>query len=91
MSVTELRRYKAVKSQILAERGHRCEACGAYAEHPHHIIPVSETGIAAELTYEPANILILCDDCHALMHPKLRNVAEWMIGRKDRYRALHRM
>lgn len=80
------RRYMAVLNTIRAQRGCYCEACGVPAHHGHHIIPVSETGIAAELVYDPANIIILCDDCHAL----LRNIAEWGRARKDRGQALHR-
>jgi 5-methylcytosine-specific restriction endonuclease McrA len=84
------RRYLAVLKQIRRERGCHCEACGAPAKHGHHIIPVSETGIAAELVFEPANIILLCDDCHALMHPLLRNVSEWSRARQERGQAIHR-
>lgn len=85
-----LARYRAVVAQILRERGRQCEACGAAATHPHHIIPVSETSIHSELVYEPANMIILCDDCHALMHPLIRNVNDWGKARKGRGRALNR-
>ena len=84
-------RYVTVLNAIRQERGCFCEACGVPAKHGHHIIPVSETGIAAELVFEPANILLLCDDCHALMHPLLRNIADWKRARKDRGQALHRI
>ena len=53
---------------IRRERGEYCECCGMPATHGHHVIPVSETSICSALVFEPANILILCDDCHALMH-----------------------
>jgi len=86
-----LPRYLRVLKQIRRERGEYCEACGAPAKHGHHIIPVSETSIASELVYEPANIMILCDDCHALMHPLLRNVSDWKRARKNRGQALHQM
>lgn len=85
-----LKRYLAVLREVRAERGERCEACGAEAKHGHHIIPVSDSGIAAELVYEPANILILCDECHSLMHPRLRNVSEWGVARKNRGQQLGR-
>jgi len=86
-----LKRYLDVLRQIRQERGERCEACGVPAHHVHHIIPCSETGIASELVFEPANIMILCDDCHALMHPLLRNVSRWDKARQDRGLALSRM
>ena len=86
----ELKRYIQVLKTIRAERGEVCECCGVPAHYGHHIIPVSETGIAAKLVYEPANIMMLCDDCHALMHPLVRNIAEWGIARRDRGRGLRR-
>jgi predicted HNH restriction endonuclease len=51
--------------------------CRAAARHVHHIIAVELTGIAAELALEPANMLVLCNDCHALMHPGSRNRNMW--------------
>jgi 5-methylcytosine-specific restriction endonuclease McrA len=85
-----LKRYLTVCEEIRRERGEFCEACGVPSRHMHHVIPVSETRIHSELVYEPANILILCDDCHALMHPLIRNISEWGIARKDRGRRLNR-
>ena len=90
MAVRHLRRYRAVVKAVLAARGRYCEACGRFANHFHHIIRVSESRIHSELVYEPANMLILCDECHALMHPLLRNVSEWRGARKRRGAALIR-
>ena len=80
-------RYIALKARLVAERGTRCGVCGAPAIHPHHIIPVAETSIHAELVYEPANIMILCEDCHCLMHPNKR-MYPWRAIRIARSRAL---
>jgi len=82
-----LKRYLAVLKQIRRERGEFCEACGVPAKHGHHIIPVSESGITSEFLYEPANIMLLCDDCHALMHPGRRRM-NWLEMRKGRSRAI---
>lgn len=71
--MNSVRRYRAVVAHEVEARSHRCECCGEPAEHIHHINPVSETGIASELVFEPANMLLLCDDCHCLMHPGTRN------------------
>ncbi|MBU2060156.1 MAG: HNH endonuclease [Gammaproteobacteria bacterium] len=87
--VTALQRYHEVVRRIRRERGERCEACAVRARHPHHIIPVSETSIASELVYDPANMLILCDECHALMHPGLRNISDWGRARRERGQALN--
>ncbi len=80
-------RYKNFVKAILRQRGHRCECCGTPARHPHHIIPVRETGIHAALVYEPANVMILCDDCHCLMHPNQRRYP-WHMLQIGRARAL---
>jgi len=82
-------RYITVLKQIRSERGEFCECCGVPATHGHHIIPVSETSIASELVFEPANIIILCDDCHALTHPLLRNISDWGAARIRRGIALN--
>ena len=73
---------------VRRERGEYCEACGVPARYGHHIIPVSETGITAELAFEPANLMILCDDCHLLMHPGIRST-DWLIIRRVRGQGLH--
>lgn len=85
-----LKRYLDVLEQIRIERGERCEGCRKHAVHGHHIIRVGDTSIHSELVFEPANIMILCDECHALMHPLIRNVNDWKIVRKDRGRMLRR-
>ena len=82
--MAKLSRYLAVLRQIRQERGETCECCHAPAHHGHHIIPVSETSIASELVFAPANIMLLCDECHALMHPLLRNVSNWAGARVRR-------
>jgi 5-methylcytosine-specific restriction endonuclease McrA len=82
--MNNLKRYLAILEKIRKERGEKCEGCGLRATHGHHIIPVSETSIASELVFEPANILILCDDCHSLMHPNIRNISDWKGARKRR-------
>lgn len=73
--------------EILAERGEFCEACGTSARHVHHVIPIRQTGINDELAYEPANLLILCTDCHLLCHPLIRKT-NWLLIRRLRGAAL---
>jgi 5-methylcytosine-specific restriction endonuclease McrA len=85
-----LQRYLAVLRRIRAERGEICECCGRPAKHGHHIIGVSEMGLASELVYEPSNIMLLCDDCHSLMHPNDRRISDWGRARKDRWRRISR-
>lgn len=79
MAESSLTRYRRVVAAVLEERGAFCEVCGEPSRHCHHIIPVSETGIASELVYEKANMMILCSDCHALMHPGQKNRNMWWI------------
>ena len=73
--------------RVRRERGASCEACGIPATHVHHIIPIRKTGINADLAYEPANVIILCDDDHLLMHPLIRKT-NWLMIRALRGRAL---
>jgi len=86
-----LRRYRRVVAEVLAARGAFCE--GVHPEgpvpsrHVHHILPCSETGIASELVYDPANLIVLCDACHALMHPLIR-APSWQGARVGRGRRL---
>jgi 5-methylcytosine-specific restriction endonuclease McrA len=84
----QLKRYLAILKQIRAERGEHCEACGLPAIHGHHIVPCSETGIASELVFEPANIMLLCSECHSLMHPCIRDGCQWGIAKRGRGQAL---
>ena len=76
--VSRARLYISVVADVLEARDFRCESCGAPdIEHVHHIIPVSETGICAELAIDPANMMVLCNDCHVLFHPGSRNRNMW--------------
>ncbi len=86
----QLRIYIKLCKKIREERGEWCEACGEIAKYIHHIIPVSESRIHANLIYEPANMIILCDDCHALMHPLLRNISDWKKARIERGQMISR-
>lgn len=71
------RRYRRAIFAVLEQRGEECEACHVPARHVHHIITVATSGIDSELAYEPANMLVLCNDCHALMHPGSKNRNMW--------------
>lgn len=70
------RAYRAAQKQVRAERGERCEACKVPARATHHINAVGATGIASPLVSDPANLLIVCNDCHSLFHPG-RRVYPW--------------
>lgn len=72
-TISPQQRYRRAVADVVERRGHVCEACGSSASHVHHINSASETGIDSELLVDPANMLLLCDDCHCLMHPGTRN------------------
>lgn len=82
-----LARYRRVLADVRAARGERCEACGVPAKSGQHVVSVGLAGIASELVFEPANILILCNSCHALMHP-LRRAYPWLDAARRRGVAL---
>jgi len=71
------RRYRRAIFTVLEQRGEECECCHAPARHVHHIITVATSGIDSELAFEPANMMVLCDDCHVLMHPGSKNRNMW--------------
>lgn len=56
------REWKALLARIIAERGRRCEACGATGQRliGDHVVERKDGG--AEL--DPANIRLLCLPCH---------------------------
>lgn len=84
-----LARYRRTLATVRIERGERCEVCSTPTRSAHHVNAVGITGIADALVYEPANLLMLCDHCHTLMHPGRRSYA-WLTARKIRGAALTR-
>lgn len=56
------REWKALVARLVAERGRRCEACGATGQRliGDHVVERKDGG--AEL--DPANIRLLCLPCH---------------------------
>lgn len=86
---TPHRRYRRVVREVLEARGRFCECCGTPARHVHHIIPCSITGMASELVFDPANMMVICNDCHLLMHPLIRRPS-WTKAAKGRGIALNR-
>lgn len=88
--LSRTQRYRRMLDRVRAERGAFCEAHHeppVSALHVHHIIPIRESGINSELVFEPANVIILCDDCHLLHHPNIRKT-NWLLIRGNRGRAL---
>jgi hypothetical protein len=64
--------------QIRKRDGGRCQVCGAYvggAGETHHIFG---KGAYPFLRWEPANLLLLCQRCHAEWHSfREINLAKW--------------
>ena len=87
MAYAGTRAYREMLKAVKAERGEWCEACGVPASHVHHVLPIARTGITDPLAFEPANVIILCDDCHLLMHPGIRRT-DWLTIRALRGKAL---
>ena len=61
------------------QAAHRCQRCGRFAPEPnglhvHHRKPVER---APALMLEPANLLVLCPQCHNIVEPRtgLRRMA----------------
>jgi predicted HNH restriction endonuclease len=86
--------YKAFCAAIRLERGDRCQCCGRTAGeahekklHPHHLLPVAESGVADRLATSRANVLLLCGWCHKFQHPGYRRYP-WDAAARSRGRAL---
>ncbi|MFM9108339.1 MAG: RecQ family ATP-dependent DNA helicase [Chloroflexota bacterium] len=61
-------RWREARGIVLARDGRRCAACGASAGlHIHHLVPRALGG-----PDEPANLIVLCDGCHAARHATLQ-------------------
>jgi len=64
-------RWREVRAVVLKRDGHACRACGKPCPHGeadvHHLIPRAAGGVD-----DPANLITLCDGCHAAHHPNLQ-------------------
>lgn len=70
--------------EMIREERQVCESCGATAEevgqkhlHVHHLQRVQILGYNHPAIRDPKNVLLLCNACHALMHPGIRRY-NWM-------------
>jgi RecQ family ATP-dependent DNA helicase len=64
-------RWREVRKVVLARDEYRCKECGDACSHGeadvHHLIPRAAGGLD-----DPANLITLCDGCHAVRHPNLQ-------------------
>src|SRR6266705_6299926 len=67
----QLEQWRAVRAVVLARDAHVCRACGDTCSQGeadvHHLIPRAAGGVD-----DPANLITLCDGCHAAHHPNLQ-------------------
>lgn len=80
-SQADLARWRAIRAIVLARDGHTCRDCGEKCSQGeadvHHLIPRAAGG-----DDDPANLITLCDGCHAAHHPNLQGtLARRMIER----------
>jgi 5-methylcytosine-specific restriction endonuclease McrA len=50
-----------IAKEILKRDKYRCQKCGRYGYHVHHIKPVSKH---PDLVDDPTNLITYCKDCH---------------------------
>src|SRR5689334_886424 len=66
-----IQHWRAVRAVVLARDNRRCKECGelcpAGEADVHHLVPRAAGGVD-----EPANLITLCDGCHAARHPNLQ-------------------
>jgi ATP-dependent DNA helicase RecQ len=77
----ELEKWRAVRAIVLERDSHVCRDCGEKCSKGeadvHHLIPRAAGG-----DDDPANLITLCDGCHAAHHPNLQgSLARRMIER----------
>src|SRR5688572_25696190 len=67
----QLEQWRAVRAVALARDSHTCKACGEASSQGetdvHHLVPRAAGGVDA-----PANLITLCDGCHAARRPNLQ-------------------
>ena len=67
----QLEHWRAVRAVVLARDSNACRACGDPCSQGeadvHHLIPRVAGGVD-----DPANLITLCDGCHAAHHPNLQ-------------------
>jgi ATP-dependent DNA helicase RecQ len=73
--------WREVRGVVLARDRHTCTACGDLCSRGeadvHHLVPRAAGGVD-----DPANLITLCDGCHAAHHPNLQGtLARRMIER----------
>jgi hypothetical protein len=61
------REFEERKRDILP-KPERCRCCGKPGEHRHHLIQLSRGGDNC-----PSNLCWLCEDCHATIHPYMKD------------------
>jgi len=81
LAQAQLEHWRAVRAVVLARDSHVCRACGETCSQGeadvHHLIPRAAGGVD-----DPANLITLCDGCHAAHHPNLQGtLARRMIER----------
>src|SRR5688500_15492942 len=63
--------WRDVRAIVLARDNRRCQGCGELCAKGeadvHHLIPHAAGGMD-----DPANLITLCDGCHAARHPNLQ-------------------
>lgn len=87
--------WRAIRQIVLTRDDHRCrecgEICGKGDADVHHLVPRAAGGVD-----DPANLITLCDGCHAARHPNLQGslarrtierwglrLAKWLDGQDD--------
>ncbi len=73
--------WRSVRAIVLDRDARRCQECGELCKKGeadvHHLVPRAAGGLD-----EPANLITLCDGCHAARHPNLQGtLARRMIER----------
>ena len=62
-----------LREKIKKKFNYKCQVCGGIGEHIHHIKPIIEGGKTVN-----NNLILLCKDCHAVIHNRSGpNIKKW--------------
>lgn len=83
-SAARAQNWRDVRAIVLARDGGRCKECGEFCSageaDVHHLVPRAGGGLD-----DAANLITLCDGCHAARHPNLqgtlarRTIERWAL------------
>jgi len=71
---------KSIRHKVYERENGSCQNCGGRGSEVHHVVPRSRGGRGVI-----SNALLLCDNCHRLIHKENELMDFWISNYTDRY------